>query len=92
MTFKLKELHCFLEVNEDGSETIIQSGRADPDTKQIFVMPLITGSEKMAAKMVPIAQLHANETHRKVAHVKLTNREDLETIEEQLIQSAGPSI
>jgi len=88
MAFKVAELHCFLEILENGNEAIIQSGRMDPQTKQTFVMPLITGSEKMAAQMKEVAQKHANETHHKVRHIKLSAREEIETIEEQLVQEA----
>lgn len=89
MAFKVKDLHCFVEILEDGAEAIVQSGNADPNTKQVFVMPLITGSEKMAERMKVVAQEHANKSHNKVLHIRLSNREDLETIEEQLVQEAN---
>ncbi len=89
MAFKLKELHCFVEVLDDGGETIVQAGQVDQRTRQTFIMPLITGNEKMAEKMKTTAQEHANKTHRKVRHIKLSNREEIEEIEEQLVQEAS---
>ena len=88
--FKVEALHLFVEILPDGSEAIIQTGRVDPNTGQTHIMPLLTGSEKMADRLKVAAQLHCNETHRKAKHLKLTGREEIETIEEKLVKEAGP--
>lgn len=90
MTFKLKDIHCFIEIMEDGSEAIIQSAHRNPKTNETHVLPLLTGSAKMAEKMKIVAQEHANASHRKVIHVKLSEREEVETIEEKLVKQATP--
>ena len=84
--FKAEQLYCFVEILPDGNEAIIQTGRVDPETKQVFVMPLITGSKRMADKMKQVAQEHANQSKNKVLHLKLAHREVLEEIEEKLVE------
>lgn len=85
MSFKVEELHVFVEILDDGTEAIVQTGNVD-DKGTVHILPLITAGEKAVPRLKDIAQLHADKTHRKIKHLKLSNREEVETIEEQLVQ------
>jgi hypothetical protein len=89
MAFKVNELYVFVEITEDGDESIVQTATAGTNqdgSRTIQIVPLITAGDKMAEKLKGTAQLHANETHHKIKLLKLSNREEVETIEEQLVQ------
>lgn len=85
MPFKVKELHVFVEILDDGTEAIVQTGKVD-EQGTVSILPLITAGEKALPQLKDIAQLHADKTHRKIKHLKLSSREEVETIEEQLVQ------
>lgn len=88
MPFKVNELYVFVEITEDESEAIVQVMMKDKETGRDRVIPLITASEEMVEKMRGVAQGHANESHNKIKIIKMDNRKEIETIEEQLIQPA----
>ena len=85
MPFTVEELYVFVEILEDGREAIVQTGTVGPN-RTVQIVPLITANNVMADKMKDIAQKHANQVHRKIRLLKLSTREDIETIEEQLVQ------
>ncbi len=86
MAFQVEELHVFVEILDDGTETVVQTGNVN-EKGTVTIMPLITAGEGVLGKLKGLAQMHADKTHRKVKHLKLTNREEIETIEEQLVKT-----
>ena len=80
--FTVQELYIFVQQMPSGSEsvvTVVENG---------MIMPCMTASEDALPKLREIAQKHVDKTHRKVVLLHFTNKEEIETLEENLVKPA----
>jgi len=82
----VEEIYCFVHVDENGREAILQTQVGSGLTTQRI--PLLTASTEMLGQLRKIAQEHANKSHTKVLCLRLNNREVVEEFEEQLVKPA----
>jgi hypothetical protein len=77
MAFIINEVWAYVSKNDGGDEGIC--GFQDPRTKQW--LPMIAGDKERLQVLRPFAHQIAKVTNKKVTLVRLSVREDLETID-----------
>lgn len=77
MGFRIGAVHAFVAVGDDDEEGVI--GMKIPGTNTF--MPLVMADEVRLRQMRPYAALVARQSGRPVQLIRLSQREDLETIQ-----------